>query len=276
MNAKVLMIAGMHRSGTSVVAQWLQKCGLFIGGHLLGAGIGNSQGHFEDADFLAVHEKLLRKHHLVDTGFINRSVSGLTEKDRDELRLLLADKCSKNAEWGWKEPRTCLFLNEYGKLLPHAFYMIVVRNYNDTVNSLVMRDYRMIRIKGETKRGVKKIFWKLFKQKSLEQLFKQKAEKYLKVWIHYNEEILNHVSLLPGEKYVIVNFSQLLFDDESVLATCTDEWNFSLDYYPFRKIYNEHFLSGINEVDKYIRNKSLVERAKHLQERLRLKYGVKM
>ena len=52
MNSKVAIVVGMHRSGTSVVAQWLSRSGLFIGDSLLGPNVGNEQGHFEDADFL--------------------------------------------------------------------------------------------------------------------------------------------------------------------------------------------------------------------------------
>ena len=63
MNSKVLVIVGMHRSGTSVITQWLYRCGLFIGNNLVGPDTGNEQGHFEDADFLRLHQKFLRKRH---------------------------------------------------------------------------------------------------------------------------------------------------------------------------------------------------------------------
>jgi hypothetical protein len=50
--SKVLCIAGMHRSGTSLVTSWLQRCGLQIDdGQLLAANTGNPTGHFEDIEF---------------------------------------------------------------------------------------------------------------------------------------------------------------------------------------------------------------------------------
>ena len=61
MASKVVVIVGMHRSGTSLITQWLQRCGLFIGDSLEGPGVGNVQGHFEDIDFLQLHQELLLK-----------------------------------------------------------------------------------------------------------------------------------------------------------------------------------------------------------------------
>ena len=49
----------MGRSGTSVITQWINKCGLSVGEELLGSAIGNVEGHFEDMDFLLIHEEIL-------------------------------------------------------------------------------------------------------------------------------------------------------------------------------------------------------------------------
>jgi hypothetical protein len=38
---KVLVITGMHRSTTSLVTQWLQRCGLFIGKRFIGSDTAN-------------------------------------------------------------------------------------------------------------------------------------------------------------------------------------------------------------------------------------------
>ena len=45
----------MHRSGTSLISNWLHHCGLQLGEHLLEAGNGNEEGHFEDVEFLRMH-----------------------------------------------------------------------------------------------------------------------------------------------------------------------------------------------------------------------------
>ena len=53
------MVVGMHRSGTSLITNWLYRCGLQIGEHLLEPGEGNVEGHFEDVEFLKIHEEIL-------------------------------------------------------------------------------------------------------------------------------------------------------------------------------------------------------------------------
>ena len=50
---QVICITGMHRSGTSLVASWLESSGLVIhDGAFLGPSVGNEKGNFEDADSL--------------------------------------------------------------------------------------------------------------------------------------------------------------------------------------------------------------------------------
>ena len=48
---KVLVILGMHRSGTSLVANWLHDCGLHVGDRLLEGTFANEKGYFEDLIF---------------------------------------------------------------------------------------------------------------------------------------------------------------------------------------------------------------------------------
>ena len=54
-----LIIAGFHRSGTSLVCQLLHRAGLFLGDELLGATFSNPNGHFEDAEVVELHERIL-------------------------------------------------------------------------------------------------------------------------------------------------------------------------------------------------------------------------
>ena len=62
--SSVLCITGMHRSGTSLTASWLARCQLQIAdGRLLGPGIGNPRGHFEDLDFSDLQEAAIERAH---------------------------------------------------------------------------------------------------------------------------------------------------------------------------------------------------------------------
>ena len=54
-----LIIAGFHRSGTSLVSQLLHHAGLFLGYDLMGATFSNPHGHFEDIQAYELHQQIL-------------------------------------------------------------------------------------------------------------------------------------------------------------------------------------------------------------------------
>ena len=64
-----IIITGMHRSGTSLTASLLQSAGVKIGDRLMGKGTGNSQGHFEDLDFVEFHQQVLESQGLNIAGW---------------------------------------------------------------------------------------------------------------------------------------------------------------------------------------------------------------
>ena len=137
---KVLVITGMHRSGTSLLTQWLYKCGLHVGDQFMGAGIGNEEGHYEDLDFYKYHKNVLKDHALQDDGLIHTTINTLSDGQLYEMRQLL-EKKNKQLQWAWKEPRTCLFLSHYRELLPEARYLVILRDYRPVVSSLISRIY---------------------------------------------------------------------------------------------------------------------------------------
>jgi len=104
-------------------------------------GFGNAQGHFEDVDFLKMHEKLLLKEIFLLPGSRLSPFPALSKKEKEELQTIIEIKSRQNEQWGWKEPRTCLFLDDYSRLIPSAFYLVVVRDFNSTVSSLITREH---------------------------------------------------------------------------------------------------------------------------------------
>ena len=57
--SSVLVVAGFHRSGTSLVTEILSRAGLFVGDDLIGANPSNPYGHFEDREVVRLHDRLL-------------------------------------------------------------------------------------------------------------------------------------------------------------------------------------------------------------------------
>jgi hypothetical protein len=267
-NPKVLIITGMHRSTTSLVTQWLQRCGLFIGERFIGSDPDNIQGQVEDFDFLRMHEHLLKKRHHSTTGLVDRPISELTCDEVESLKALIETRNREHREWGWKDARTCLFLDVYGRILPFAFHLVMVRDYTATVNSMVMLQQQADLRTFQSSKGISRLMWKLFKMKRLKKPFKVHTEKFLKIWIYYYKTILRHARLWPEDQYIFVHYKQLVYNDTELFRKLTLDWHFSLHYSPFAGVFRKELLHRPANIDKYIRDRALIEEAKAIEDRI--------
>lgn len=136
----VLVVAGMHRSGTSCVAGLLQSAGLFLGDRLLGGDPTNPSGHFEDLEFLDFHRRLLAAHGMSVDGFVaGVRIERFPGWAGREAADLVASRWSVPGPWGWKDPRTTLFLEAWHDIVPEARYLFVFRPPWEVVDSLFRR-----------------------------------------------------------------------------------------------------------------------------------------
>jgi len=263
MQNKVLIILGMHRSGTSLVAQCLQRCGLHIGDRLVGAGRGNIEGHFEDRDFLDLHRSILTSTKLPDTGLISESNPALDNTHLKGIRELIALKNNLNEEWGWKEPRTCLFLQQYRNVLPTAKYVILLRDYNSVVDSLIRRDLDKIESKFLQKSNfVKHLLWKFYKRKRIKRLFYERGTThYLKIWISYNEKLLQHIHSITLDDYLLTDVNSLIKQSDMVMDYINEKWSFTLKPQKFAHVYKESLINNKANVRRFIKDDTLIEKA---------------
>ena len=128
----------MHRSGTSLVASLMQNAGVYVGDRLLGASKGNDYGHFEDLDFLELQSAVLETAGLGILLSAASEVPAFSEERRRRAEELLEERKDRPL-WGWKDPRTCLFLEEWRRLLPGARYLFVYRHPMEVALSLLRR-----------------------------------------------------------------------------------------------------------------------------------------
>ncbi|SFW33900.1 Sulfotransferase family protein [Chitinophaga sancti] len=269
MKNKVLVITGMHRSGTSLITQWLQKCGLHIGDQFLGAGIGNTDGHFEDIDFVEAHRGILRELTGNDEGLLHPGDHCLHAEQRQLLDTLLNNKNAARAQWGWKDPRTCLFLDTYRELLPGANYLVILRDYRSVVSSLLSRRFKKSDHKYAMKGGLPLLIWKYFKKPfRKKKLLHQYSDRYLRAWIIYNQRILQHLLLLPAGTYLVIDHTSLSQTNQAIYDHLTKEWQLELNYFEFAKVYKENLLSEVWDVKAYVKDKSLLTKAEALQATL--------
>jgi len=257
----------MHRSGTSVLSQWLYNCGLHLGDRLLGPAIGNAEGHFEDMDFLQYHEEILGENAF---GYVHAPISALSVYQKEKLRSVISFKNTLQREWGWKEPRTCLFLDHYQALIPNAYYLIIIRNYGETVSSLIQRDLKELDKYYLSKSWFSRQNWKNRKRsRRAKELYATTAEFYLKVWITYNEALLKAIESLPTGQFIVTDPSRLTEHSTKIFSRLSCEWEFSLQYADFNKIYKKALLSEVTAIDPFVSNKMLLDKARSLETKIK-------
>jgi hypothetical protein len=133
----------MHRSGTSFLAGVLAGMGAAMGDRLLPADAGNPRGYYEDEMVLAFHKQLLaarvekrqtRADFLQGAGFD----PAWSDAEASQARELV-EKSRREGLWGWKEPRTCLFLAQWLEILPQARCVAVYRHPLEVYYSFLKR-----------------------------------------------------------------------------------------------------------------------------------------
>ena len=146
-NSKLVVVLGMHRSGTSAITRGLEVLGVKLGDNLYPAAIDNPKGFWEDNDFLGINEELLA--HLdysVDRlGLIDWQMPSTAIVEFLELKAekLVSERCKKNALWGFKDPRTARLLPFWQAVFERVGcdvrYVIATRNPISIVESLYKR-----------------------------------------------------------------------------------------------------------------------------------------
>jgi GT2 family glycosyltransferase len=134
-----LVVAGMHRSGTSLVASLVAGAGVSMGTRLLAAGRGNARGHFEDLDFQEFHQRALRANGLHGDGIVPAGHPEVPEGLEPRARELVAARRAAGKPWGWKDPRTLLFLDFWSEVAPEASWLLVFRSPWEVADSLYRR-----------------------------------------------------------------------------------------------------------------------------------------
>ena len=118
MNAP-LIVTGMHRSGTSLVASLLPHMGIKLGPLFIPADFRNPRGYYEDVDFVRLQQAMIQ--HCLPSADRGCPDWGWTESEtfHDEhldsfhaqAAALLKSRAQTGEMWGWKDPRTTLFLD---------------------------------------------------------------------------------------------------------------------------------------------------------------------
>ena len=185
-----LVITGMHRSGTSLVASLFAGAGVNVGTRLIGASRGNARGHWEDLDFYEFHARVLEANGVGSEGFSCAADLIVPPPLRDEAVAVVAAKAAAATPWGWKDPRTTLFLEFWQSLLPEAVFVFVFRSPWEVADSLFRRG---------------------------DELFVRHPAFAVRVWHHYNRRILDFCTA-HAPRCLVTEVTQMVADPAAVFA----------------------------------------------------------
>lgn len=211
---KVVCLLGMHRSGTSLMASYLQHCGISMGQRMVQAGVGNPKGHFEDKDFVEFHKAVLRRNG--SYMYAPKPLLDVDDEHRQKAREMVHQRRAAGSDWGFKDPRGALFLDFWGELLPEARYFFVYRDPYLVIDSLFRR-------KGD---------WPLYL------MFGWAAS----AWIRYNNEILAFFKKNP-QKCVLVNIGGFNRNPEEARAAVAAALDLNL-HKPYSDVYAPKYITS--------------------------------
>ena len=234
----------MHRSGTSLTANWLDKCGLEIGNHYIKTDVGNVTGYYEDKEFVDFHRKLMAKNGFETAiPFETKEIKYDTE-DIDEARNLVKKRNNKFSQWAWKDPRTCLFLELWHKVIPNAKVLVLIRHYDEVVDSLIRRK---VKAEGQRRNFVSGIYNSLTQNKYRKQNY---TNSLLRSWITHNAAILSYLKQKNKKDYILIESKNINEQHENILHNLQNSFGFELKCVPIENVYQKSLLNlGIKEIE---------------------------
>lgn len=200
MNQSIFVVTGMHRSGTSFSTSLLQSAGLDIGQRLIGPRKDNVRGFFESLDFVEFHEMVLRSQNLNEIGWTLQGEIDIENEYVEKAKEIIS-KSSQSKTWGWKDPRTTLFLDFWVDLLPDANFLLIYRSPWEVVDSLYRRG---------------------------DGAFLEQPELAVKMWMHYNHKILDFYERFP-ERCLLVSVYSIANKTESFINAINAKFKVNLN-----------------------------------------------
>ena len=189
---RLIVILGMHRSGTSLLTKGLEVLGVDLGADLMAPSAYNPKGYWEDVGFHDLNEELLKAldHSWDAFGFIEpEALLRLGEGNLFARALELVHARLRGKRLlGLKDPRFCLLLPFWRKVFAAAgvsvSYIVSIRNPLSVADSLF-------------RRGA---------------MIKSRA---LWLWLIYNSRIIAHTA---GDSPLIVDYDEFVDEPAQQLA----------------------------------------------------------
>lgn len=141
---QTIVILCPHRSGSSAFAGLLHTMGIHMGDNLVNSSPDNPKGHFEDYDFVQFGTKFLTlRGGAWDVPPSIKSMSEMLPAEKKEFKALITRKKKTHDLWGWKDPRTVLYISHVWEMVPYPVFIWMERNEANCVKSINERAKRM-------------------------------------------------------------------------------------------------------------------------------------
>lgn len=148
----IVIVVGMHRSGTSAVAGLLHANGICMGDDSCffpPPMKENPKGFYENKKFRTINDQILKYNDYKVKSFNPETPPyncALSSETWDRMVCLIEDYESKEAVWGWKDPRTALTLFRWLLAIHHVVgtltevrLLILYRDYEEIAKSMRRR-----------------------------------------------------------------------------------------------------------------------------------------
>ena len=197
-----ILIAGMHRSGTSLLGLILKQMGLDLGSQLLRADQQNPDGYMEDAGLVELQRSLLQKTCRTQTGWPDWGWEGSSGIHSEletghewliQAKAYLQQRRRNDRYWGWKDPRNTLLLDLWLSLDSGLRVIGIFRHPWEIIDAL---------------------------QRVQPPIFLANPGWALKIWTQYNQAFLRFAEQHP-ERCILVS-SEALRDDPAQLPPILD------------------------------------------------------
>lgn len=144
----IVIVIGMHRSGSSALSGLLHQNGICMGevqNFSPGPSKENPKGFFENYRFRHINDQILFEHGY-SVKLFDPDVpicSKISEPLERSMRYIIASYQAAHPDWGFKDPRTCLTLNFWKKIFTNfklkPKFILIKRPIQDIASSMVAR-----------------------------------------------------------------------------------------------------------------------------------------
>ena len=181
------LVLGMHKSGTTLIAQTLHKSGINMGWDLSEEDLDYSRQKCESPSVNEINYELLDCKGVHSLDVHSNKQLNITPAVKDSMNKFINRQNKNYSKWGFKDPRTVLTYSVWNQFLPRHKVVVVYRKPDN-----VVRHYQK-KAKG----------FNLFR-----------ACKTLWVWKKYNLEILSILKDKSKEEMIVINYDNMMNGDE--------------------------------------------------------------